>query len=142
MIDWLTHWVAVHYDPSAFTWRELPGYLGALFIVASFLVRTMIPLRALSAAGNLCIVVYAWLDGQYPVLALKPCPTSTERAADDEACPPRAQRGARRSDDGLAQTVHDPPPLRPRSVPVPQGRRRRRDVLYCIWALSHPRTGT
>ena len=70
MIDWLTHWVAVHYDPSAFTWRELPGYLGALFIVASFLVRTMIPLRALSAAGNLCIVVYAWLDGQYPVLAL------------------------------------------------------------------------
>jgi CRP/FNR family transcriptional regulator, cyclic AMP receptor protein len=70
MIDWLTHWVAVHYDPSAFTWRELPGYLGALLIVASFLVRTMIPLRALSAAGNLCIVVYAWLNGQYPVLAL------------------------------------------------------------------------
>jgi CRP/FNR family cyclic AMP-dependent transcriptional regulator len=70
MIDWLTHWVAVHYDPSAFPWRELPGYLGALLIVASFLVRTMIPLRALSAAGNLCIVVYAWLDGLYPALAL------------------------------------------------------------------------
>jgi hypothetical protein len=30
MIDWLTHWVAVHYDPSAFTWRELPGYLARI----------------------------------------------------------------------------------------------------------------
>ena len=39
-------------------------------IVASFLVRTMIPLRALSAGSNLCIILYAYLDGQYPTLAL------------------------------------------------------------------------
>lgn len=70
MIDWLTHWVTVHTDPDIFSWRMLPGYLGALLIVASFLVRTMIPLRALSAGSNGCIVLYAYFDAEYPTLAL------------------------------------------------------------------------
>ncbi len=70
MIDWLTHWVADHYDQGVFSWRVLPGYLGALLIVASFVVRTMIPLRALSAGSNLCIILYAYLDGLYPALVL------------------------------------------------------------------------
>ncbi|HEY2621181.1 MAG TPA: cyclic nucleotide-binding domain-containing protein [Acetobacteraceae bacterium] len=70
MISWLVHWATAHLDPSAFSWHLVPGYLGALLIVGSFLVRTMIPLRALSAGSNLCIIIYAWLDGQYPTLAL------------------------------------------------------------------------
>jgi len=70
MIDWLTHWVAVHYDPTAFSWHMVPGYVGAMLIIASFVVRTMIPLRALSAGSNLCIILYAYLDGQYPNLVL------------------------------------------------------------------------
>ncbi len=70
MIDWLTQWATVHYDPNVFAWRLVPGYLGALLVVASFMVRTMIPLRALSAGSNLCIILYAYLDGQYPTLAL------------------------------------------------------------------------
>ena len=71
MIDWLTHWVVAQLqDPEVFSWRVMPGYAGALFILASFLVRTMIPLRALSAASNLCIIAYAFLDRQYPTLAL------------------------------------------------------------------------
>src|SRR5271169_2632704 len=70
MIDWLVHWAAAHYDPRIFSWRVMPGYLGALLIVASFVVRTMIPLRALSAGSNLCIIAYAYLDGLYPALVL------------------------------------------------------------------------
>jgi hypothetical protein len=73
MIDWLTqltNWAMVHYDPHILSWHVIPGYLGALFIVASFMVRTMIPLRALSAGANICIIVYAFLDAQYPTLAL------------------------------------------------------------------------
>jgi CRP/FNR family transcriptional regulator, cyclic AMP receptor protein len=70
MINWLAHWAEVHYDPSALSWRMAPGYLGAVLIVASFFVRTMIPLRALSAASNVCIIVYASLDAQYPTLVL------------------------------------------------------------------------
>jgi CRP/FNR family cyclic AMP-dependent transcriptional regulator len=70
MIDWVTQWAAVHYDPSALSWRMVPGYVGALLIVASFFVRTMIPLRALSAASNVCIIVYAYFDAEYPTLAL------------------------------------------------------------------------
>jgi CRP-like cAMP-binding protein len=70
MIDWLTGWAMQYLDPELFSWREIPGYLGALFIVASFLVRTMIPLRALSAGSNLCIIAYAVLERQYPTLVL------------------------------------------------------------------------
>lgn len=71
MIDWLTHWVVAQFnDPEILSWRVMPGYVGALFILASFLVRTMIPLRALSAASNLCIIAYALLDRQYPTLVL------------------------------------------------------------------------
>src|SRR5271165_3459416 len=70
MIDWLTHWATAHYDPEVLSWRVLPGYLGALLIAASFVVRTMIPLRALSAGSNLCIIIYAYLDARYPILAL------------------------------------------------------------------------
>ena len=70
MIDWLAHWAAVYYDPSVLSWRMVPGYLGSALIVASFLVRTMIPLRALSAASNACIIVYACFDAQYLTLAL------------------------------------------------------------------------
>ncbi len=69
MIHWTAHWAAFHYPPGPF-WREAPGYLGALLIVASFLTRTMIPLRALSAGSNVCLVIYAYADGQYPMLAL------------------------------------------------------------------------
>jgi len=70
MMDWLAHWAAVYYDPSVLSWRMVPGYLGSALIVASFLVRTMIPLRALSAASNACIIVYACFDAQYLTLAL------------------------------------------------------------------------
>jgi hypothetical protein len=70
MIDWLTHWATVHYDPEILSWRVIPGYVGALFIVASFVVRTMIPLRVLSAGSNICIIAYAYLEAQYPTLAL------------------------------------------------------------------------
>jgi hypothetical protein len=70
MFDWLTHWATNHYDPNMFAWRVMPGYLGAALVVASFVVRTMIPLRALSAGSNLCIILYAYFDGQYPALVL------------------------------------------------------------------------
>lgn len=69
MIHWTAHWAALHAPHGAF-WREAPGYFGALLIVASFLTRTMIPLRALSAGSNLCLAFYAYADAQYPMLAL------------------------------------------------------------------------
>ena len=70
MIDWLMHWLTAHYDPAILSWRALPGYLGASFVVTSFLVRTMIPLRAFSAGSNICIIIYAFLVREYPTLAL------------------------------------------------------------------------
>ncbi len=66
----VAHWAMIHYHPGVLVWRDVPGYLGAVFVVASFVVRTMIPLRALSAGSNVCFIVYAWFDGQYPTLAL------------------------------------------------------------------------
>jgi CRP/FNR family transcriptional regulator, cyclic AMP receptor protein len=64
------HWDLIFRHLSRVSWRELPGFLGAVFVIASFLTRTMIPLRALSAGSNLCFVVYAFFDAQYPTLFL------------------------------------------------------------------------
>lgn len=64
------HWDLIFRHFSMLSWRQVPGYLGALFVIASFLTRTMIPLRALSAGSNLCFVVYAFFDAQYPTLFL------------------------------------------------------------------------
>ena len=51
------YWDLIYHHLTAWSWRQVPGYLGALFVIASFVVRTMIPLRALSAASNLCFIV-------------------------------------------------------------------------------------
>jgi CRP/FNR family cyclic AMP-dependent transcriptional regulator len=51
-------------------WNQVPGYIGAAFVLASFQSKTMIPLRALSMASNLCFIAYAYLHLQYPTLVL------------------------------------------------------------------------
>ena len=64
------YWDLIYHHLTAWSWRQVPGYLGALFVIASFVVRTMIPLRALSAASNLCFIAYALYDAEYPMLFL------------------------------------------------------------------------
>jgi CRP/FNR family transcriptional regulator, cyclic AMP receptor protein len=51
-------------------WDQIPGYIGAAFVIASFLSKTMIPLRALSMASNLCFIGYSMLHLQYPTLVM------------------------------------------------------------------------
>jgi hypothetical protein len=51
-------------------WNQIPGYIGAAFVIASFLSKTMIPLRALSMASNVFFMVYAALHLQYPTLLM------------------------------------------------------------------------
>jgi CRP/FNR family transcriptional regulator, cyclic AMP receptor protein len=51
-------------------WNQVPGYIGAALVLASFQSKTMIPLRALSMASNLCFIVYAYLHLQYPTLVM------------------------------------------------------------------------
>ncbi len=60
-LDWLPHgaW-----------WVELPGYLGAVFVVVSFLMKTMIRLRLVTMLSNMCFIGYAYLIAQYPTLVL------------------------------------------------------------------------
>lgn len=52
------------------SWQELPGYIGAIAIVGSFLMKTMIRLRALTIVSNICFIVYAIMVRQYPTLFL------------------------------------------------------------------------
>ncbi len=51
-------------------WVQLPGYIGAAFVVASFLMKTMVPLRMMTILSNVCFIVYSYLEGQYPTLLL------------------------------------------------------------------------
>ena len=53
-----------------FTWGDLAGYLGGVFILLSFFRTTMIPLRVMGAISNLCFVAYGYLDTVYPMMAL------------------------------------------------------------------------
>ena len=63
----------MHVDLSALLeqgaqWNQVPGYIGAAFVLASFLSKTMIPLRAFSMASNICFIGYSILHLQYPTL--------------------------------------------------------------------------
>ena len=52
------------------TWGDIAGYAGDVLIVISFFKTTMIPLRALGAMSNLCLIGYGYLDALYPIMAL------------------------------------------------------------------------
>lgn len=52
------------------TWSHVPGYVGGAFVIASFFMRTMIPLRGLGMASNVCFIGYSYLMGQYPTMFL------------------------------------------------------------------------
>jgi CRP/FNR family cyclic AMP-dependent transcriptional regulator len=66
----------MHLDPVALfyagaQWSQVPGYIGAAFVLASLLSKTMIPLRALAIAGNFCFIGYYYIHMQYPTLLLQ-----------------------------------------------------------------------
>lgn len=52
------------------TWADLPGYIGGTLVVASLMMKLIIPLRTLALLSNLCFIVYAYLHAQYPTLFL------------------------------------------------------------------------
>ncbi len=49
---------------------EALGLLGVAFCIASFAVKSMIPLRALSIAGNVCFIAYGYFESLLPSLVL------------------------------------------------------------------------
>ncbi len=52
------------------TWSQVPGYVGAAFVVLSFVMKTMIPLRVMTILSNVCFIAYSYMEGQYPTLFL------------------------------------------------------------------------
>ena len=57
------NWLMTHV-----VWQDVPGYLGGIAIVASYMMKTMIPLRALTIVANICFIYYGYLLSQYPTL--------------------------------------------------------------------------
>jgi CRP-like cAMP-binding protein len=51
-------------------WVEATGYLAALITVATFYMKTMIPLRMVGIASNVVWIAYGALAGVYPPLVL------------------------------------------------------------------------
>jgi CRP/FNR family cyclic AMP-dependent transcriptional regulator len=49
---------------------EIVGYVAAALVLATFTMRTMIPLRILGIASNVAFILYGYLDGLIPVMAL------------------------------------------------------------------------
>jgi hypothetical protein len=46
------------------------GFVGAALMVASYLMKSMLPLRLVALSANLCLVVYAFQGGSWPTVAL------------------------------------------------------------------------
>lgn len=53
-------------------WVSIVGYVAALFVVSTFCMKTMIPLRCFAIASNCCFIIYAYFTFPilYPVLML------------------------------------------------------------------------
>jgi hypothetical protein len=51
-------------------WVDAAGYLASLLVLATFCMKTMIPLRSAAVASNIAFIVYGFYDDVYPVLAL------------------------------------------------------------------------
>jgi CRP/FNR family cyclic AMP-dependent transcriptional regulator len=49
---------------------EVFGYLASALVLATFTMRTMVPLRLVAMGSNVAFIVYAALGGLYPVLLL------------------------------------------------------------------------
>jgi hypothetical protein len=52
------------------TWVEIVGYSAAIFVAASFYMKTMIPLRILAIFSNVTFMIYGAFGGLWPVLIL------------------------------------------------------------------------
>jgi CRP-like cAMP-binding protein len=51
-------------------WVDVPGYVGAVFFVISFLMKRIIPLRIMAIVSNVCFILYYELTKQYPPMFL------------------------------------------------------------------------
>jgi len=51
-------------------WIEAAGYLASALVLATFCMKTMIPLRAAAICSNVAFIVYGFYEELYPVLAL------------------------------------------------------------------------
>ena len=51
-------------------WVEIAGYLASALVLATFCMKTMIPLRAAAICSNFAFLVYGYYEDVYPVLAL------------------------------------------------------------------------
>jgi CRP-like cAMP-binding protein len=52
------------------SWVEINGYAASAAVLATFLMRTMIPLRVLALVSNVLFVSYGYFNHVYPVLIL------------------------------------------------------------------------
>src|ERR1700723_4313576 len=51
-------------------WIEAAGYLASALVLATFCMKTMIPLRCAAICSNIAFIVYGLYDNVYPVLVL------------------------------------------------------------------------
>jgi len=51
-------------------WIDGAGYLASALVLATFCMKTMVPLRIAAILSNVAFILYAFYDGLFPVLAL------------------------------------------------------------------------
>ncbi len=97
---------------------NMMALLGAIFFVATLMVRTIVPLRIVGIISNLFFIGYGALAGAVPtfLLYLLSLPINVLRLRQMLNLVKKARAlGTRRSVDGLAAAVHEP-------AQIPRGR--------------------
>ena len=64
-----SHWDA-NLPEEFMNWIEAAGYLASALVLATFCMKTMIPLRCAAVCSNVAFIVYGFYDNLYPVLIL------------------------------------------------------------------------
>jgi len=54
-------------------WVQVIGYVGAVLMFSTFYMKTMIPLRLVGIAANVCMIAFTAATRAYPILVLQSC---------------------------------------------------------------------
>ncbi len=57
-------------ESSTMPWVDIIGYVGAVFVLVAYTMKTMIPLRMMAIGSNVAAIIYGVLAGLKPILFL------------------------------------------------------------------------
>jgi CRP/FNR family transcriptional regulator, cyclic AMP receptor protein len=68
-LAWLNSYL-IPFEPGLLPWVDLLGYAASLFVLATFCMNTMLPLRLIAIGSNILFILFGYFASIYPVMIL------------------------------------------------------------------------